>query len=303
MRLKVYLEELRAPFFTASIVPILLGTAMAWYATREFDLLFFIAALIGGVMLHAGANVSNDYFDFKSGCDDMNTEFIRPFTGGSRMIQKGIMTPRAVLIESLVCYLIALGIGVWLIYAKGLTILWLGLIGAISGFFYTAPPFKLVARGIGEIIIAINFGVLMTLGAYFVQTGTLSWDPVIASLPIAILIAGVLYINEFPDYIADKSSGKNHLVARLGREKGVKGYKLIIALAFASIILGVVLKVIPLLGLVSILSIPIAVKGLNVAYKNYNNPKNMAPASAATIQLHLLIGLLLALSYIISGYI
>jgi len=95
--LTLWLKELRAPFFTASVIPILLGAAVAWSKGFPFSWGLFILTLLGGVLLHAGANVSNDYYDHKSGTDDINVEFVNPFTGGSRMIQKGLMTPRQVL--------------------------------------------------------------------------------------------------------------------------------------------------------------------------------------------------------------
>lgn len=302
MKIKIWLAELRAPFFTASIVPVLLGTAIAWQISGEFRLLYFLASLIGGVSLHAGANVSNDYFDYKNNCDNINTEYIRPFTGGSRVIQKGLMSPRGVLTESIICYLLAGAIGAWLIYERGPTILWLGLIGAFSGFFYTAPPFKLVARGIGEIFIGLNFGILMTLGAYFVQTGHLSWIPVIAAIPVALLIAGVLYINEFPDYKADKEAGKSHLVVRLGRRRAATGYLVLLIITYASIIISAAYGAIPIWGLAAIITLPLAIKAAKTALSNFDQPDKIAPANAATIQLHLFIGLILSVSYIISSF-
>ncbi|MHA1909269.1 MAG: UbiA family prenyltransferase, partial [Candidatus Thorarchaeota archaeon] len=224
---KIWLLEIRAPFLTAAIVPVLLGTAIAWATTGILLLDVFLLALIAGVCLHIGANVSNDYFDHTSdlsGSDDINVEFIRPFTGGSRMIQLGWLSPREVLAGSFVFFAIAGIIGLYLAITRDLFILVLGIIGAGSGFFYTAPPFRFVKRGIGEIFIGLNFGVLMTFGAYFVQSLDFVWEPIIASVPVALLIAGVLYINEFADFKADRDSGKKTIVVRLGRASASKGY-------------------------------------------------------------------------------
>lgn len=303
MKLKTWLAELRAPFFTASVIPVILGTAIAFQVTGKFQWLFFLAALFGGMLLHAGANVANDYFDYKNNSDNINTEFIRPFTGGSRMIQKGMMLPKEVLTESFVCFFLAALIGAWLIYHLGTTILWLGLIGAFSGFFYTAPPFKLVSRGIGEIFIGLNFGVLMTLGAYFVQTGELSWLPVIASIPVALLVTGILYINEFPDYNADKESGKLHMVARLGRGRAAKGYIALIIFVYLSIVISVILGIMPVWSLAVLITLPLAIKAVKTAGTYYDQPDKLSPANAATIQLHLSIGLILAITYIISAVV
>lgn len=300
MKFKTYLAELRAPFFTGSIIPVILGTALAWQTTGHFSLVYFLAALVGGMSLHAGANVANDYFDWKNGTDNINKEFVRPFNGGSRMIQNGIMTPKEVLVESAVCYLIAFAIGIWLISQLGVTILWLGIIGAVCGFFYSAPPLKFVARrGLGEFIIALNFGVLMTLGAYFVQTGTLAWRPIIVSLPIAILIAAILYINEFQDYTADKEAGKNHLVATLGKRRAATGYLVLLAAAYLSIVAGIATGALSPWGLFALATLPLAVRAARVARRHYDDSRALVPANAGTIQIHLLVGLILSAACIV----
>ena len=111
-----------------------LGAAIAWRREGAFDLFLFLLALAGGVLLHAGANVANDYFDHKSGNDEANVDFVRPFTGGSRMIQTGRMSPAEVLAEALICYALAVTIGIYLSYKVSWIILLLGLIGVFSGF-------------------------------------------------------------------------------------------------------------------------------------------------------------------------
>jgi 1,4-dihydroxy-2-naphthoate octaprenyltransferase len=280
-------------------VPIFLGAAIAWRREGLFDLPLFLLTLAGGILLHAGANVANDYFDHKSGNDEVNVDFVRPFTGGSRMIQTGKMKPSEVLAEAIVCYALAAAIGIYLSYKVSWLVLLLGLIGIFSGLFYTAPPFRLVHRGIGELFIGLNFGLLMTLGAYLVQTGRLSWEPVIASLPVAMLIIAVLYINEFQDYKADKEVGKDNWVVNLGRERAVYGYFLIVGLCYVLIVTGVTTGVMPLLALISLASIPLFIKA-QLRLKTYHSqPRELVPANAATILNHLATGLLLTVAYLV----
>jgi len=293
-KMAIYLAELRAPFFTGSIIPVLFGTTLAWYHEGEFSLYFFILNLIGAVMIQAGANVANDYYDHISGNDVANTEFARPFTGGSRMIQRGLLTPREVLAEACLCYAIGALIGLWLAYTCGWFILALGLFGGITSYFYSAPPFKLVHRGIGEIIIGLDFGILMVAGTYFVQTGKISLVPVIASLPLTLLIIAILYINEFQDYNADRLVGKFNWVVRLGRKNGAKGYLALIAATYLSIVWGIAAGALPIASILTILTLPLAVKAVRTALANYENTAQLAPANAATILLHLLTGSILA---------
>lgn len=301
MKIRYFLEELRAPFFTASVIPVILGSAIAWNHLHQFNFLYFFAALLGGVLLHAGANVANDFFDYKNGSDNINTEYVRPFSGGSRLIQNGKLKPREVLFLSTFCYASAVIIGIWFFTQLGYTILILGTIGAISGFFYSAPPFKFVERGLGEILVGLNFGILMTLGAYFVQTGKISFTSGLVALPVAILIIAVLYINEFPDYNADKASQKKHLVVRLGRRRAAVGYLFLIATAYLAILANILSGTVPLPAFAVFLTVPIAINAVRTIFKHFEDPLGLTPAYKKTIQLHLFIGLILSASYIISG--
>lgn len=298
-RIKLYLLETRPQFFTATVIPILLGSVIGWRDAVAFNWSLFILTLTGGLCLHAGVNVTNDYFDHKSGNDGINREFVSPFTGGSRMIQKGLLAPLEVLSEGLICYAIGSAIGIYLVFRTGMPILWIGLVGVATSFFYTAPPVKLAHRGAGEIFVALDFGVLMTLGAYYVQTGRLAWTPLAASLPISILILLVLYINEFQDFTADTAVGKRGWVARLGREKASKLYGLILAAAYLALIFGVASGAVPQWGLAALLTLPIAFRAIKTARANYDSISLLTPANAATIQLHLLVGLMLTASYLV----
>ncbi len=305
LRWQLWLEEVRAPFFTASIIPVVLGAIIAWSTTGEFHWGYFLLTLIGGVCMHAGTNVANDYYDHKSGADESNVDFVRPFTGGSRMIQQGRLKPNEVIRGALIFFSVGSLIGFYLTYARGWTVLVLGLIGLFCGFFYTASPVTLVSTGFGELIVGLNFGVLMTLGSYYVQTQHISWEPIVASLPVAFLIAGVLYINEFQDCRSDKTAGKNHLVARLGKQRAVKGYEVILSAAYISILFGVALRLlappsgISLFALLALLTLPIASKAARIARIHYEESIPLAPANASTVMLHSSVGILVSLGYVL----
>jgi len=299
-KLKTFGLELRATFLTATIVSILLGAAMAYARVQVFDLGFFVLSLIAGVFLHLGTNVINDYFDHKSGGDEANKEYIRPFSGGSRMIQLGLLSPREVLFEALFLYAAGTIIGFYIALARGIAIVALGLTGLFSGIFYVGPPFKLANRGIGEIFVGVNFGILMTMGSYYVQTKTLNVEPFAASVPIALLIFGVVYINEFLDYNADKTVGKNTLVVRLGREKAAQGFAVIMGLVYLSIAIGVVANIMPISTLIGFITLPIAIRAVRNTLKNHSIPIKLVPSNASTILCHLLTSLLLSVGYLIA---
>ncbi len=300
-KLRIWLRELRLPFLTASVSPVLLGTAIAWARLGAFNAWYFILTLIAGVFLHFGANVSNDYFDHKSGADEFHPH-PTPFSGGSRVIQEGLLSPKEVLYGSFVCFGVAVAIGFYLYLQLGIVIIILGLIGALSGFFYTAPPVRLVSRGIGEIFIGLNFGVLMTLGAYFVQAVSLDWEPVWASIPVALLISAVLYVNEFPDFEADRAAAKYTIVVRLGRPRAAKGLAVLLAVTYLSIIVEVYLGIVHEYMLFGLLTLPLAALAIRVALTHPEEPMRMIPANAGTIMTHLFMGLFLTTGYVLAGF-
>jgi 1,4-dihydroxy-2-naphthoate octaprenyltransferase len=298
-RILVYLAELRAPFFSASIIPVILGAAVAYNETAALNLPFFLLTLLGILLLHAGANVANDYFDHRSGCDPANINYVRPFTGGSRLIQKKLLSPKAVLTESIVLYALGSLIGAYLAFQVGYPVLILGAVGLFCGYFYSAPPLKLADRGVGELLIALNFGTLITLGSYYVQTQKFAISAALASIPIAVLIGAVIYINEFQDVAADASCGKRTLVVRLGKEKASRVFTCILLSPYIFIACAVGLRSMPLWSLLALFSLPLAVKAIGVARKNYADFERLASANASTILAHILVGLLLTTGYVI----
>jgi 1,4-dihydroxy-2-naphthoate octaprenyltransferase len=298
----IWIRALRAPFFQAVIVPLLLGTAVAWYQTGDFHWGYFLLALVGVLFVHAGTNLANDYFDHRAGADEINREYTK-FSGGSRMIQDGLLGARSILAAALIFFALGGLVGLYLAWVRGWPILVIGAAGVISGYFYTGAPLRLGYRGWGEFITGLNCGPLVVLGAYYVQARELSWQAAVASLPVGILIATILYINEFSDHDADKAAGKTHLVVRLGPERAVTGFYLLLAAAYAAIVVGCALLVIPWPALASLLTAPIAWRAARVASANWatRTGEQMTPAMAGTIVTHLTVGLLLSGGYLAAG--
>ncbi len=250
--------------------------------------------------INAGTNLANDYFDYKSGCDSINTDFSSPFSGGSGLLPKGVLNPREVYIASLVSFIFAGLIGVFLAVTRGWVIVVLGLTGVFSGYFYTT---QLATRGVGEFIVGLNCGPLAVIGSYYVQTQTIALEPIIASIPLGMLILEVLWINEIPDYYADAKAGKRTLVTRIGRKRAADIYGILMFSTYAVIMLGVSLSLMPVVTLLSFLTAPMAIRAVFVARRNYEDPSKLIPANAATVLIHLLTGLLLCTAYVITGYI
>ena len=285
---------MRLPFLTATIVPILLGAAIASRYV-SIDWIYFILTMLGGFFLHIGTNTSNDYFDHTSGTDEANYNYMVPFSGGSRSIQMGLISAKGMLYLSIATFAIGGLIGIPLINKAGINILYLGFIGFLSGLFYTAPPFRFASRkGLGELLIGLNFGPLMAAGSFLVQTsGDTAYlnDAILAGIPIGLLVAAIVYVNQFPDHDGDKATGKNNLVVVFGPEKARVGYVFLVIGAFISIIALVMAKpeTFPMLSLISLITSFYSIYTIKTLYKHYDN-RLLQPANAGTIGLHFLTG-------------
>jgi 1,4-dihydroxy-2-naphthoate octaprenyltransferase len=298
---KVWFKELRAEFLTASVIPAILSIAVARFETGSLDLYLAAMAFAGAVFLHLGTNTANDYYDHLSGADAFNVQYVRPFTGGSRLIQEGLISPTTVLVTSISFYAAALIIGVLLAAARGPLILVFGLIGLLSGYFYTAPPFRLAHRGVGELIVGLNFGLLLMMGVYYAQTGGISPGIVAASLPVSCLIAAVVMINEFQDSAGDARAGKRTLVVRLGTRKSAALFAAVTLASYLLLAAAVAARLLPPPVLAACATLPLTVKAIATARSFHNKPKELVPANASTILAHMLTGLIMFVVFAIMG--
>ena len=293
------LRTTRLPFLTATIIPVVLGIVIA--ASRgSFDPLTAVLTILGACFVQLAINVSNDVFDTMQGADDANVTPTQ-FSGGSRVIQYGLVSFRGMATLAALLYAAGALIGLLLLALRGSpALLAIGVIGLIVGIGYTAPPLKLVYRGLGEIAVALGFGPLMLLGAYVVQTGgTISSEAVVASIPVALLVALILYVNEIPDRRGDARAGKRTLPVRFGRSTIVTGYRVAVTAAYVAIVAGVLAGILPVTALLALLTIPLALRVSAGLEPYYDNPYGLMAIMGVNIQLHLVAGLALVAAYLV----
>lgn len=207
---------MRPKFFTASILPVIVGTALGATAIGAVDWLPAIIAIVATVVVHAAANVLNDVGDDITGADGANTARIYPYTGGSRFIQAGILTRAQMNRLGLGLLAVALALGLWLTAIAGPMVIWLGLAGIAIGVLYSLPRIYLAGRGVGELAVAIAFGPLPVCGAAWLQDGVFDLGRLLVSIPVGMWTAAILLINEVPDQQSDALAGKRTLVVRAG---------------------------------------------------------------------------------------
>ena len=287
-----WLVIMRLPFLTATFIPIFVGAAVANLSGFSVDWGWLGLTLLGGSLLHIGTNTANDYFDHTSGTDEANYNYMVPFSGGSRSIQMGLISAKGMLTVAVVSFALSAVVGIPLIQKAGMSVLWLGLIGFLSGLFYTAPPFRFASRkGLGELLIGLNFGPLMVAGSALVQTGQLLPEAFLAGIPIGLLVAAIVYVNEFPDHDGDKATGKDTLIVVFGPEKARIGYVLLVAGAFISIVVMALNGTFPMLTLIALVASYFGVRAIQVLYKYYDD-RLLQPANAGTINMHFVTGTL-----------
>jgi len=301
-KLAIWLQEIRAPFFTASVIPVLVGTALAYYAAGVFNPPLFILAMLGTVALHAGANMANDYFDHTSRNDWLNKN-PTPFSGGSQLIQQGLLSSKSVLIAAWVALSIAVLIGMTIfLLTKSLFILALGLAGLLGGYFYTAPPIRLGYRTSGELVIGLLFGILPVYGSYYLQTRTIDLVPLIPGIIVAMLIFLVILINEFPDAQADRAVNKKTLVVVLGERPAVWIYRIVLLATFCITAIAILIfKTMAFPGLLYFLTLPVALLALKFLNRDILQKSDKYSVNQLAIILHSAGGAMLSLGFLLSG--
>ncbi|MCP8312611.1 MAG: prenyltransferase [Candidatus Methylarchaceae archaeon HK01B] len=299
MNLKVWFLETRPNFLLLTPVCTITGIATSLYLAFPFNWLHFTLAFVGALLAHISTNVLNDYFDYKSGID-LRTKRT-PFSGGSGILTSGLLEPKRVYLFGIACLFLVILIGIYFVFIYKLSMLPIVVLGALLVFSYT--PYITKLPGITEILgPGLGFG-LMVLGIFFTQTGVYSMTAIVVSFIVGLLVANLLLLNEFPDVEADKSTGRKHLPIILGRKKAAKVYCSITGLAYISIIVGVLVGTLPLLGLLSLVTLPLGIKVMKGVLNYHSKIDFLIPYLATNVFVVLLVPFLLSIGLIISVYV
>ena len=298
---KQWWRAVRPWAFTVSVIPPILGGIIAAIENpgMQFNWLHFLLTLVGCMSAHAAANMLSDYYDFKVRVDREGT------FGGSGVLVDKIFQPREIFLASMLAYLLAGGIGLYIILAtpNGLFLLWLILIGGILGIFYTAKPFAFKYHALGDIGVFVSFGSAMTLGSYYVQAQHFSWAPVLYALPVAMLVDAILHSNNLRDIQNDSAVGITTVAIALGEKAAKNMYYTLVLGAYASTVILVALANLPLLSLITLLSLPLALKLVKLVREKEQIPeKQFIMIDAATAQLHSAFSMLLIVSLLIQYF-
>lgn len=284
--LAAWLLATRPRTLVAGVVPVAVGSALAW-RDGVFRWLPALAALGGALLIQVGTNLVNDYFDWKRGADTAAR------LGPPRATQQGWLEPRAVLTGAFACFALAMLVGLYLVSVAGWPLLVIGLTSLAAGYAYTGGPFPLAYNGLGDVFVLVFFGFVAVGGTYFVLAGALTPVVLLAALPVGLLGVALLAVNNTRDAATDAAAGKRTLVVRFGVGFGRAEWLCCVALSalVPAVLVGATLAS-PWV-LLSWLALPLAVPPGRLVWKESGPVLNQALAGTARLQL--VFGLLLAL--------
>ena len=292
------LYEILRPFaFTASVIPVLAGAALAW-VDETWSWAPFLAALLGAVFLHAGTNIVNEVYDVRKGIDSITSP------RASHAIVKGRITEQAALIVSGAAFALAIVVGLYLVWLRGPAIVGLGALGLLGGWGYTAPPLEYKNRGFGVPLVFLLMGPLMVEGAYYAVSGTWSLTALVLSIPVGLLVAAILHGNEWRDIREDSRAGISTLSGRIGRRWAHYGYVGLVLGAYMVLALSVIAGILPAWTMLAILSLPFLAQVIRSAELGAaGQARAISMIDLQTAQLHLAFGSLLVLGLVLSRLI
>ncbi|MGH2575504.1 MAG: 1,4-dihydroxy-2-naphthoate octaprenyltransferase [Ignavibacteria bacterium] len=295
----IWIQAVRAFSFTASIIPCILGAMLALLFSNGAVLWYLLPfIIISALFLHAGTNLVSDYFDYLKGVDTKDS------MGSSGVLVAGLLKPKQIFNAGIFFFFLALLVGLPVIFARGEIIIYLGLIGILGGFFYTGWPIGYKYLALGDFFVFALMGPLMVIGTFYALTGTFHPTVLYTSLPIGFLVTGILQANNLRDIAHDRKANVKTLAGVMGSGFAKAEYLFLIAGAYLIVIALVIFKILEPWSLLVLLSLPPAIKNLTLIKGiGTEDTAKIAMLDVMTAQLHLLFGLLLSISLVLSKFL
>ena len=276
--MRIWLMAARPRTLPAAVAPVLVGTALAVHDTDRLKVLVLIATLLGAILIQVGTNLSNDYSDARRGADTEDR------LGPVRVTAGGLVPPRQVLVATYLTFALAVLVGLYLVAVAGPELLLVGAASILAGVLYTGGPRPYGYEGLGEVFVFTFFGIVAVTGSYYVQAEELPWEAFVLAVPVGLLAAAILVVNNVRDLETDRRAGKRTLAVRMGRDRT--------RTLFAVMVYGAYLVVAVLAAtwspwvLLALLSVPLAVALVRLVRTHADGPTlNEALARTGMVQL------------------
>ena len=291
--LSVWFRVIRIRFLLASIIAVSVGLALSWWQNTSIDI-FDAGLTFAGVMaLHASVDLLNDYWDFKRGIDTKTPK--TKMSGGTGVLPEGLLKPSSVYRAGIAFLIIGAMIGGYFVVTDGIIIAIILGFAILSIYFYST---KIVDSGLGEFFVAVK-GSMIVIGTFFIQSGQITIESILAGIVVGSLSSLVLFIASFPDHDADKSKGRKTLVIAVGKKKAVNLFWIFPLVSYCAISIGVLSELFSPITLITFLSIPIMIKSGFGLKKNYDSVDELIPSMSSTLMFSRITGALFVVSFLI----
>jgi len=291
--LSVWFRVIRVRFLLASVIAVSVGLALNWWQNSSIDALDAILTFAGVLALHASVDLLNDFWDFKRGIDTKTKR--TKMSGGTGVLPEGLLKPSSVYRAGIAFLIIGSVIGAYFVVTDGIVI---GIIlgfAILSIYFYST---KIVDSGLGEFFVAVK-GSMIVIGTFFIQSGQITIESILAGIVVGALSSLVLFIASFPDHDADKSKGRKTLVIVVGKKNATKLFWIFPLVSYLAILIGVSAELFPLISLISFLSIPLMIKSGLGLKKNFDSVDELVPFMSSTLMFSRITGVLFVVSFLI----
>ncbi len=258
--LKNWFIAIRPFGFATTLVSTGVGTALAFH-DGFFDPVLYLLTMAPLLLIHTGTNLINDYYDFKIGIDSESLD-----TNGLNRVN-GEIKPEEIYRVSIACFLLSVPFGVYLSFLRGAIIFFMGTLGALAGFYYTARPVSYKYYGLGSPSIFLFMGLVMVWGVYYIQTGIISWYPVFIALPVSFLITGMQHSNELRDYENDKAKGIRTAPVIMGFRLARYYYYFLIISAYLSLAILIIYELLPFWTVLAYITLPPAITRIKTVHR------------------------------------
>ena len=291
--ISVWLRVIRVRFLLASVIAVMTGLALNWSQNGSIEYFDALLTFAGVMALHASVDLLNDYWDFKRGIDTKTTR--TKMSGGTGVLPEGLLKPSSVYRAGVFFLVLGALIGSYFVITYGILIAIILGFAILSIYFYST---KIVDSGLGEFFVAVK-GSMIVIGTFYIQSGEVNIESILAGIVIGTLSSLVLFIASFPDHDADKSKGRKTLVITVGKEKARKLFWIFPLFAYGVIVIGAMLNYLPVLTLISLVSLPLIIKSGIGLQKNYDSVDNLVPYMTSTLKFSRLTGILFVISFLI----
>ena len=291
--LSTWFRVIRIRFLLSSVIAVCLGLAINWWQYQTIDVFNAALTFAGVIALHASVDLLNDYWDFKRKIDTKTKR--TKFSGGTGVLPEGLLNPKEVYVAGVVALILGAAIGGYFIFVNGVTIAIILAFAIISIYFYST---RIVDSGLGEVFVAIK-GTMIVLGTYFVQSSEIVPEPVLGGIVLGVLSSMVLFVNSFPDFDADKASGRKTLVILLGKKRASSIIWIFPSIAYGVIIIGAAFQILPVFSLITLFTIPLLIKSGRELKQSFDDTEKLVPVMRTSVLYSRITGALLVLSFLV----